>query len=165
MKYKIIIVAILILLGNQKIFSQNSFVKGKIIDYETNKPMPAVTVVENFSMNGTISGMDGNFEVNLEGNTRKLEVCFVTCYTIKFINIPIENKHIDFGHIKMVTNYLTVNTGPGIFYTITEYDREKDKKLRNNVLKKYRIKVLGKKLKPYFEGNKLVFDFNKNGKK
>lgn len=166
MKYKIIIVAILILLGNQKIFSQNSFVKGKIIDYETNRPMPGVIVVENFPSNGTISGMDGNFEMHIKSNTKQLEFNFIGYYPIKFINIPVEKKHIDLGEIKLVQNYLMSNIivgGPPTI--INEYDKQKDEKLRNNALRKYRIKVLGKKLKPYFEGNKLVFDFNKNGEK
>jgi hypothetical protein len=166
MKYKIIIVAILILLGNQKNFSQNSLVKGKIIDYETNRPMPGATVVENFPSNGTISGKDGNFEMHIKSNTKQLEFNFIGYYPIKFINIPVEKKHIDLGEIKLVQNYLMSNIIVGGPPTkIDEVDKQKDEKFRNNVLKKYRLKVLGKKLKPYFEGKYLVFDFNKNGNK
>ena len=166
MKYKIIIVAILILLGNQKIFSQNSFVKGKIIDYETNRPMPAVIVVENHPPNGAISDVDGNFEMHIKSNTKQIEFNFIGYYPIKFINIPVEKKHIDLGEIKLVQNYLMSNIIVGGPPTkIDEVDKQHDEKLKNNVLEKYRLKVLGKKLKPYFERQYLIFDFNKNGNK
>ena len=163
MKYKIIIVAILILMGNQKTFSQNVYIRGKIIDYETNYAIHAVTIVPDSLPNGALSDMNGNFDI--KGNTRKLELSFVGYYPIRFINIPVEKKHIDFGNIKMVANHLGEDVATGKPYTISEQSKEEDKRLRKNVLKKYRIKVCGKKLKPYFEGNKLIFDFNKNGGK
>ena len=50
-------------------------------------------------------------------------------------------------------------------YKISDVSREEDKRLRKEVLKKYRIKVNGKKLKPHFEEKILVFDFDRNGKK
>ena len=46
--------------------------------------MPGVTVIENFTMNGTISGMERNFELNMEGKTRKLEFRFVICSPLHF---------------------------------------------------------------------------------
>ena len=161
MKYKIILVAILILLGNQKIFSQNSIVKGKIVDYETNKPMAGVVVVENLPNNGTISGKDGNFEMHLKSNTKQLEINFIGYYPIKIINIPLEKERIDLEEIKLVQNYLMSKIIVGGPVTkIDEADKQRDEKLKINVLEKYRLEVLGKKLKPYFEGKYLVFDFS-----
>lgn len=94
MKYKIIIIAILILLGNQKIFSQSYNFKGSIIDYESNSPIPGATIIDgNNSKNGTISDKDGNFEIKVEGDIRKLELYFVGCYPIKFINIPLKKTY------------------------------------------------------------------------
>lgn len=164
MKYRIILVAILILLGNQKIFSQNSLVKGKVIDYETNRPLAGVTVVENLPTNGTISGKDGNFEIHLKSNTKQLEFNFIGYYPVKLINIPSEKEHIDLMEIRLVQNYLMSNIIVGGPVTkVNEVDIQHDEKLKINVLEKYRLEVLGKKLKPYFEGKYLVFDFNENG--
>jgi hypothetical protein len=66
-----------------------------------------------------------------------------------------------------VRNHLTDNWvigGPS--KPFSEEQNEQDKRLRMN-LKEYRIKILGKKLKPYFVGPRfeyqyLVFDFNEN---
>ncbi len=82
------------------------------------------------------------------------------------INIPEKDKTIDFKEIKLVSDHrwdnMTVG-GPPLNKFQVEFQKERDKKLRMNVIKKYRIKILGKKLKPYFEGQYLVFDFNENG--
>ena len=107
--------------------------------------------------------MNGNFEI--KGNSRNLELIFVGYYPIRFNNIPIENKHIDLEDIKMVANHIGEDIATGHPYVINKHDIEEDKRLIKNVLKKYRIKACGKKLKPYFEGNKLIFDFNRNGEK
>lgn len=162
MKCKIVMITIFMLLGNQKTFSQHSSIKGKIIDYETNYAITAVTLVPDSIQNGGLSDMNGNFEI--KGNTRQLKISFVGYYSIKFINTPIENKHIDLGDIKMVSNHLMDNVpvgGPPCDLYDSDKQKEQDKRLRKNVLKKYRIEIFGKKLKPYFEGKYLVFDFNK----
>lgn len=169
MKYKILIVAILILLGNQKTFSQNSSTKGKCIEYKTGNVIPGVTM--SFHTPSGIeygngewwSDINGIFELKMGDDSGDLIIRFLGCYTIKILNIPQGLKHIDFGEIKMVENY-----GRAQFYMdgtpaeLSEDQIEQDKKMRKDVLRKYRIKILGKKLKPYFEENYLVFDFDKN---
>jgi len=165
MTHKIILATILILLGNQT-YSQDSNIKGRIIDYETNYAIAAVTLLPDSIPSGGLSDKNGNFEI--KGNTRQLEISCFPYYPIKFINIPIENKQIDLGDIKMVPNHTWDNKvlgGPPTDLYDFDKQKEQDKILRKNVLKKYRIKVIGKKLKPYFEGKYLVFDFNKNGNK
>lgn len=52
----------------------------------------------------------------------------------------------------------------GTTVEMTEEEVAIVQKMKKDVLEKYRIKMLGKELKPYFEGKYLVFDFNKNGK-
>lgn len=165
MRINIIVVAIIIFMGSQKTFSQNSSIKGRIIDYETNYAIAAVTLVPDSIQFGGLSDMNGNFEI--KGNTRQLEVSFVGYYPIKFINTPIEDKQIDLRNIKMIPNHLmdhmVVGGPPSDLYDFDK-QKEQDKILRKNVLKEYRIKVIGKKLKPYFEGNYLIFDFENGGK-
>ena len=151
-------------MGNQNTFSQISNFKGRTIDYVTNNPIIGVTIIDgNNSQNGTVSDLDGNFEIKVEGNTRKLELHYLGCYPIIFINVPIGHSHIDFGEIKLVPNHLMDNIvvgGPPSDLYDFEKQKEKDKRLRKNVLKKYWIKILGKKLKPYFDEEYLVFDLN-----
>jgi len=166
MKYKIIIVAIIILLGNQETYSQSASIKGRIIDYELGHPIAGVYITDdsipNRSLPGmkeTISDINGDFKIAF--NTKSFVIFFIGYYSIKFINIPIKNKHIDFGDIKLVANHLMDDVVLGGSYKISDVSREEDKKLRKNMLKKYRIKIFGKKLKPHFEGKILVFDFEK----
>ncbi len=171
MKYTTIVITVLILLGNPKAFSQSSSIKGKFIEYETSNVIPGVTMVFH-----TYSGkeyeaynnVNGNFEVKIGDEPGDLIVRFVGCYTIKIRNIPQGPKHLDFGEIRMVQNYGRPQFNwDGSAAEIPKELIEKDKNMRNDVLKNYRIKVLDKKLKPYFDGvdrehQYIVFDF-KNG--
>jgi hypothetical protein len=167
MNHKIIFAAILILSAN-KTFGQDS-IKGRIIDYETIQALSVVTIVDgNNSLNGTIPDEEGNFKLKVEGNKRNLELYLVSYYPIKFFNIPKGDKTIDFKEIKMLRNHLGDHRVTGMPYRpYSERQWEQDKKLRTDVLKNYRIKIMGKKLKPYFTGpfpehQYLVFDFNTN---
>lgn len=173
---KIIFATILILSGTQT-FSQDS-IKGRITGYEGNyirpvfpgatiiiEPMPGVTIIDgNNRQNGTISDRYGNFKIEVKGDKRELEIQFVGFYGIRFINIPKVDKTIDLKEIKLVTNHLMDNQGVGgPSEPISQEQYEQDKKLRNDVREKYRINILGKNVKPYFERQFLVFDFDKQG--
>lgn len=163
MTTKILLVSLLILMGNQLASGQDSSVKGRIVDYETNAPIHAVTVVLD-PQHGVLTDKNGNFEI--KGNTKKVEISFVGYYAIKFMNTPLENKQTDLGDIKLVPDYRDAHViigGPPSQPLAS--DLEKDKKLRENVLENYRFKVFGKTLKPYFEHHFLVFDFDENEKK
>jgi len=190
MKHKIILAAILILLGNQ-IFSQDS-IKGRIMNYEGNNPMPpginVAPIMEPFPAayivdrndnkwgwpswrNGVISDRDGGFEIKVEGDKKNIEISFIGFYYIEIINIPKSDKIIDLKEIKLVRDHFTDNLvigGPSLPFS--ESQAEEDKKLRIDVLEKYRINILGKIVKPHFEVNLkpcydkkfIVFDFDKN---
>ena len=166
MKHKVILVAILILLGNRT-YCQMSNIKGTIVDYETKKTIIGATILDsNNSQNGTISDVDGNFEIKLQGDTTKLEIYFVGYYPMKILNIPDGDNYTDLEKVKLVRNHLMDNQvvgGPSP--EISKEQKEQDKDLRKRVLKKYRIKIPGKKLKPSFEGKYLVFTFYENGEK
>ena len=145
-------------------FGQELNIKGKVVDYESNNAIPSVMIHESENTeNGTVSDISGDFEIKLQGNTRELQFNYLSFYVIKFLNLPIiDNNTIDIGEIKLVPNHqmedMTIG-GPPV--KTTEEQIEKDKRLRQHVLKNYKIGVLEKKLTPYFEENFLVFDFNK----
>ncbi|NKI27009.1 carboxypeptidase-like regulatory domain-containing protein [Arenibacter sp. 6A1] len=166
MKLKFIITTFLILLGNQT-YSQESIIKGRIIDYETNQSITGVNITDlNNTQNGTLTDFYGNFELKLQGNTGTLKFYHLGFYPIKFLNIPSGYNHIDFGEIKLASNHLMDNmTIGGPPTKISEKQKKQDKRLRKNVLKKYNIKILGEKLTPYFEGESLIFDYNDKGNK
>jgi len=156
---------LLLVLGIQPVFSQISGITGKIIDYETKRVMPGVTIIENLPGNGTVSDVDGNFKLKIKGDMRELELNFIGYYALKFVNIPNENEIIDFGELKLVKNHLLNNSGAGIVYKLSESDKEKDQETRKNVVEKYRIEICGNVLKPYFDRNKIIFDFTTTNKK
>ena len=60
----------------------------------------------------------------------------------------------------MVHNYLLDNVRIGSLYSaVTEDQLKRDKKLKKEVLRKYRITVNDKKLKPSFNRYKINIDF------
>ena len=158
MRYHIILLLTIGLFTSQKGLSQNLNVKGKIIDYETNQIIIGATIIPEDTQEGALSDKNGYFEIN--DNTQNLEICFVGYYILRFINIPQNQKNIDFGAIRLIQNYLKYNNGAGVpDLPVNDDFIEQDKRLKEIVLNNYRIKLLGKKLKPYFEGNYIVFDF------
>lgn len=160
MKYNILLVSLIVLMGSQITFGQDHLIKGKVIDYETNHPIIGVTVIPDSLQNGALTDKNGNFDI--KGDTKKLELYFVGYYPIRFINMPVENKQTDLGDIKLVANHHDDHMITGQYSEPLESDIERDEKLRKKVLKMYRINVCGKKLKPYFDKQFLVVDFNEN---
>lgn len=159
MKYKLLLLVALVLLFNQKVFTQNLTIKGRVIDFEKEKPVIATIIAGN---NGTITNQDGTFETDLSLGYDWFRISYVGCYTINFINIPTDKELLDFGKIKMVHNHRNDNMVVGGLPS-DEYDplklKEQDEKVQKEVLKKYRIKVNGKKLKSQIIGNTIIFDF------
>lgn len=162
MKCIVVIFIILILSGTQSGFSQNSSIKGKFIEYETGSALPGVSLV--FQAHSgkeyeTSNELNGVFEFRIGDEPGNLIIRFLGCYTIKILNIPQEFVPLDLGEIRMVQNY-----GRPQFYMdgsaaeIPEELIEKDKNMREDVLKNYRLKVNEKQIVPYFEGNHLIFD-------
>ena len=41
--------------------------KGKVVDLDSNQPLPGATVVEKGTSNGVITDFDGNFIIDVEG--------------------------------------------------------------------------------------------------
>jgi len=144
--------------------SSRDDIKGRIILYETNETLPGATIFDlRNNKLGATSDRYGNFNLEVKGDKRDLQIDFVGCYRIRIINIPKTDKAIDLQDIKMVLNHLEdhlVAGGPS--RPFSEEQTVKDKKLRTDVLENYRVNILGRNLKPSFEGQYLVFDFDKN---
>lgn len=166
MKNKVVIISMLILLASLNSFSQNSSIKGIFFEYETGYVLPGVTMLfqtHSGKKYRAYNDNNGIFELKMGDDSGDLTIRFLGCYAIKILNIPQGLKHIDLGEIKMIRNdgrpQFNMDGSAG---EIPKELIEKDKNLRKEVLEKYRIKILGEELKPYFEGEYLVFDFNEN---
>lgn len=66
-KRKLLLTLVFCSLGHF-IFSQESSVKGKVLD-NNNVPLPGVSIVEMNTTNGTTADFDGNFEISIEKKT------------------------------------------------------------------------------------------------
>ncbi len=164
MKYKLLLLVAVTLLTSQKVFTQNLIIKGRVIDFEKETPLIATIIAGN---KGTIANQDGAFETDLSLEYHWFLISYVGCYTVNFTNVPTDKERIDFGEIKMVHNHrndhIVVGGPPSDKYDPVK-QKEQDEKVQKEVLKKYRIKVNGKKLKPYIAGNTIIFDFGANEK-
>jgi hypothetical protein len=164
MKNIILIVTVLILIGNQENSGQNSSFKGKFVDFETGKVMPGVTMTYYAQSGKDYKGYNegnGTFELKTGAESGDLVIQFLGYYSIKLVNIPNGIKQIDFGEIKIVKNFgLPESYMDGSLAELTKEQIEKDKRMRKDVLENYHIQVFGENIKPYFEGNYLVFDFS-----
>jgi len=169
MKSKIILAAILILFGYQA-FSQQITMKGRLIDYETGDPIiQQAAVVSVISDNDggakneswTEADVEGKFE--LTGKPEWIEIRYIGYFRVKIINIPKEMNEIDFGDIFLAV----VPNTPSVAALISgEVDQEELNELNRiyieNVLEDFCLDVYGKKCKPYFENQSLVYDLSKN---
>lgn len=169
MKPKIILTTILILFVYQT-YSQETIIKGKVVDYETGDPIFAATILSRISdinggstnESGAISDKDGKFE--FKGNPELIEINFIGYHRLIVINIPKPKKEIDLGEIKLlrdhVTDHAVIGGPPSELY---DYEKQKkqDEELKKEVDNSYRIEIFGKKLKPYFEGSTLIVDCDK----
>lgn len=165
MKYKIAIITALILLGNQNIFSQNSYIKGKCIADNSNIELSNVNVSFNTLSGkrfGTTAEIDGSFELKIGDEAGEIIIIFFNCYIIKIRNIPSGFKQIDLGEIKgVVSVYPYLFNMDGSIACLDKETIDEHNFIRKETLEKYRIRVLNKVLKPHFSGDNLVFDFNK----
>lgn len=155
------------LLASLNSFSQNSFIKGKCISDNSKVKVSFVSVSFNTLSGkryGTISDMDGGFELKIGDEAGDIIIVFFNCYIIKIRNIPSGFKQIDLGEIKgVISFYPYLFKLDGSLAYVDKETIDEHNYIRKETLEKYRIRVLNKDLNPYFSGDNLVFDF-KNGK-
>lgn len=163
-KYQIILVLGVTLLLFQKGYGQDFFIKGKVVDYESTEALQMVQIVPDNNYDLTATDENGNFV--LKGSTHNIRFDIIAHYSLRIKNIPVKNEDINLGDIRMVPYHILEHIViGGKSPEIPEHLIKQDKKLRKEVLRNYRLKIYGEKLKPYFEGSYLVFDFNnKRGK-
>lgn len=65
---RFLLTSIIVLLGILPVCAQNQLVKGRVLDKNTKDPLIGVTVLENGTNNGTITGIDGDFSISVKPN-------------------------------------------------------------------------------------------------
>ena len=159
MKLKLTLIATMLTLSHLFGFGQEVTVKGKIMDYERNMTNPGVSIDSDIKKNIALTDENGLFEI--KGNIKSLVFRFLGCYPVKIMNIPNDQGRIDFGEIKMLNNYLI---DVGSVAPPDEKSIKIDQALKESLLKKCHLKVLGHTLKPSFDGKFFVYDFQKQAK-
>jgi hypothetical protein len=159
-KLKLTLLATILTISHLFGFGQEVTLKGKLLDYENKHEIIGASVIPDTYKNGALTDKNGQFEI--KDNTKGLEIYFVGCYPVKLRNIPAGQTSIDLGEIKMLTNHLEEGMmigGPSV--PPNEETIAKDKALKEAMLTKYYLKVLGHTLKPSFDGKFFVYDFQK----
>ena len=59
------------------VFQQNRIISGIVTDGETREPLIGVTIIEKGTVNGTISALDGSFQLELKSDDPVLEVSYL----------------------------------------------------------------------------------------
>lgn len=83
-------------------------VKGKVTDSKTNEPLPGATVLFKGTMNGTITGMDGTFELEPSEKSNILQISFVGYETVEVIARPGETLNIQMSEGNIMMNDVVV---------------------------------------------------------
>jgi len=72
-----IIVSLIILIVSQGSTQKGLLVKGVVTDSNNNKPIPGVNVVEKGTTNGTITNIDGKYEIKLTSEKASIEFLYI----------------------------------------------------------------------------------------
>jgi len=70
-------------------FSQNGFIRGTIFDDATGEYLPGVTVVIEGTTTGTITDLDGKFNLTLAPGVYSLRVSFISYETLKMSDVKV----------------------------------------------------------------------------
>ena len=65
---RFLLTSIFVFLGILPVCAQNQLIKGRVLDKNTKDPLIGVTVLENGTNNGTITGIDGDFSISVKPN-------------------------------------------------------------------------------------------------
>lgn len=70
MRKSILWFVFLALLTVQSAFSQSFFVKGKVVSQEENEPLIGVSILQEGTMNGVVTDIDGNYSLEIKGTAK-----------------------------------------------------------------------------------------------
>ncbi|MGQ9620826.1 MAG: TonB-dependent receptor domain-containing protein [Bacteroidales bacterium] len=102
MKKLIPILTLIITNHINTLFSQNGIIRGTVYDYSLAEPMMSVTVVVDGTGKGTMTDLDGNFNISVPAGTYTLKLSFVSYETIIINEVKVEAGKVTlFENIRM----------------------------------------------------------------
>ncbi|MFC2152848.1 carboxypeptidase-like regulatory domain-containing protein [Bacteroidota bacterium] len=159
MKIKLISLIVLTFFCSKAAFSQNVILTGQVIEYETEETLMTVSISIEKHRTGTVTDMNGNFKLEVYGDTEAIKFSYIGYYDIEFINVPFDTDTIKIENLKMFRDYsthVTVELQPDM-----EVDKSKEAKLKAEIIENYNIQILNSSYKAFFKDNRIVFDFKK----
>lgn len=137
--YKTVFILFLLMQGINFSYAQETIVKGTIIDLRTKEPLPFVNITFDNGRKGTVSGIDGYFELKSTAAIKKLTFSYVgyESYTLelssisvaKVLTIPLTRKPVN---IDEVTIFPTENPAHRIINKVIENrDHNNPEKMRS----------------------------------
>lgn len=84
-------------------------IKGKIVDSETNESLIGASIVKSGTTTGTVTGMNGEFSLNLEAGSHALQISYVG-YNTQKLNVNVsEGQTITLKTIMLETSSIAIN--------------------------------------------------------
>jgi hypothetical protein len=109
MSRKIIIVFLSIVLYQSSLYAQQAGIKGRILDAVSNEPLPFVSVLVVGTTTGTVTDLDGNFQIlGLNTGFIRLQTSFVGYVSALSSEIELSNAKTAFIEIKMEKSYTEI---------------------------------------------------------
>lgn len=106
------------------LLAQEFKVKGIVTDKSTNESIPGITILIEGTTQGTISGMDGTFELNIKGEKANLEFTHISYETLRIEvnrksgsvislgNVKLEPKFVDLEEVKVISTFVSDRNSP-----------------------------------------------------
>lgn len=93
----------LLLIGTSFLaYAQTGSIRGIVFDGETGEYLPGVTVFAEGTTSGTITDLDGKFNLNVAGGTYNLQISFISYETLQVTDVEVTSgKVTSLGEIKL----------------------------------------------------------------
>ncbi len=82
-------IIILLLLNINLVFGQNGFIRGSVFDGMTGEFLPGVTIFAEGTTFGTVTDLDGKFNLSIAPGTYQLRISFISYQTISLNDIKV----------------------------------------------------------------------------
>lgn len=136
---KTVFIILFITLGSGIVKGQQETIKGTVTDESTREPLPFVNITFDGGRKGTVSQIDGNFEITLPSHTQKLVFSYVgyePTYVdltispiIHHLNVKLKRKAINLNEVNI---YRGENPAHRIIHKVIENrDRNNPEKMRS----------------------------------
>ena len=118
------------LLVSSNLYAQEYKINGTVTDRTTNETIPGITILVEGTTLGTVSGIDGVFEVNITGDTAILQFTHISYKTLNYKvnrktgtalfvgNIALDPTIVYLDEVKIISTFVTDRNSPVAFSTV-----------------------------------------------